>query len=391
MSQRPIARSPDLLRLRNEGYDVSIQQGFVLVRDVPYVTAVRQVRRGILIVQLNLMGDVTAKPASHVAYWSGEHPCHRSGSKISSFEHPSGPVSLGDGIQADHIFSAKADYRDYHHLVTTYVGRIAGEAGEVEPGATAQTFPVVVAEDEGDVFRYVDTASSRAGIGAANNRIAGQRVAIIGLGGTGAYVLDMVSKTSVQEIHLFDHDVFSQHNAFRAPGAPCLEQLAARPKKVAHFAQVYSALRHGVVPHGTFINGSNVRLLDSFDFVFLCMDDGPAKREIVVALTDAGTPFTDAGMGLLLNDVGQIGGLIRVTTSRPGSREASLQHISFADASSIGGEYATNIQVVELNALNAALAVVSWKKVFSFYQAAGEEIYSGFSIRTGEVVTEVAG
>ncbi len=390
MSQRPIARSPDLLRLRNEGYDIRIQGGFLLVRDVPYVTATRQVRRGTLVMALNLMGDVAAKPASHVAFWSGEHPCHRDGSKIRAFEHSSGPQNFGNDVQADHMFSAKADYRDYHHITTTYIGRIAGEAGEVEPGATAQTFPVVVAEDGSDVFRYVDTASSRAGIGAANNRVAGQRIGIVGLGGTGAYVLDLVCKTAVQEIHLFDGDVFSQHNAFRAPGAPSIEQLAARPRKVAHFAQVYAALRNGVVPHDTFIDGSNVSLLDGFDFIFLCMDGGAAKREIVAALNHTCTPFVDAGMGLLLSDVGRIGGLVRVTTSRPSSREAASRHVAFADASSMGGEYSTNIQVVELNALNAALAVVSWKKVFSFYQTAGDEIYSGFSIRTGEVVTEVA-
>lgn len=390
MSQRPIARSPDLLRLRNEGYDVRVQGGFLLVRDVPYVTATREVRRGTLIVQLNLTGDVAAKPASHTAFWSGEHPCHRDGSRVKTFEHPSGPQSLGAGIHADHMFSAKADYRDYHHLTTTYIGRIAGEAIEVEPGATAQTFPVIAAEEATDVFRYVDTASSRAGIGAANDRVTGQRIGIVGLGGTGAYVLDLISKTAVQEIHLFDHDVFSQHNAFRAPGASSVGQLAARPKKVAHFAQVYAPLRNGVVPHDTFVGGSNISLLDGLDFVFLCMDGGPAKQDIVASLNLTGTPFVDAGMGLLLGEGNRIGGLVRVTTSRPSSREAASRHISFADASGMEGEYSTNIQVVELNALNAALAVVSWKKLFGFYQAAGEEIYSGFSIRTGEVVTEVA-
>ena len=48
MSLRPIARSPDLTRLRNEGYDLDIRGGFLLVRDVPYVGADRTVRRGTL-------------------------------------------------------------------------------------------------------------------------------------------------------------------------------------------------------------------------------------------------------------------------------------------------------------------------------------------------------
>jgi tRNA A37 threonylcarbamoyladenosine dehydratase len=43
-------------------------------------------------------------------------------------------------------------------------------------------------------------------------------VAVIGLGGTGAYVLDFLVKTPVREIRAFDLDVFHVHNAFRPPG-----------------------------------------------------------------------------------------------------------------------------------------------------------------------------
>ena len=50
-------------------------------------------------------------------------------------------------------------------------------------------------------------------------RLAGDRIGIVGLGGTGSYILDYVSKTRVVEIHLFDGDGYQQHNAFRAPGA----------------------------------------------------------------------------------------------------------------------------------------------------------------------------
>lgn len=39
------------------------------------------------------------------------------------------------------------------------------------------------------------------------------------LGGTGSYALDLVAKTHVVEIHLFDADLLRPHNAFRFPGA----------------------------------------------------------------------------------------------------------------------------------------------------------------------------
>lgn len=65
------------------------------------------------------------------------------------------------------------------------------------------------------VFQYIDTNSSRANIEMINMKLERQKIAIIGLGGTGAYILDMVAKTPVKEIHLFDGDSFDQHNAFR--------------------------------------------------------------------------------------------------------------------------------------------------------------------------------
>ena len=67
MSRRLIALSPDLLRLQNEGYDLDVRGGSLLVRDVPYVDSKRAVRRGILISKLELSGDITNKPTDHRA------------------------------------------------------------------------------------------------------------------------------------------------------------------------------------------------------------------------------------------------------------------------------------------------------------------------------------
>lgn len=388
MSPLPIARSADLQRLQNEGYDLEIRGGFLLVKDVPYVAADQSVGFGILIVRLDLNGDVTRKPDDHVAYWSGEHPCHSDGSRIRPFEHPSGPQDFGNGIRADFMFSAKADYRDYHHKVTTYVGRISGEAAKIDPSVTPRTFPLIPAVQAESVFNYVDTASSRSGIGACNSRIAGQRIGIIGLGGTGSYVLDFVSKTPVREIHLFDQDVFSQHNAFRAPGAAASEQLAARPRKVAYFAEMYGHMRRGIIAHDVFLDASNLSLVNGLDFVFVCMDGGPAKRAVVDGLLERGMPFVEVGMGLYTTD-GAISGLVRVSTVTPESRDQALPRISFVDGGNGGNEYSSNIQISELNGLNASLAVIRWKKLFGFYRSSGTEFHSGYAIAPGQIACEL--
>ncbi len=68
-------------------------------------------KRGILISKLELSGDITNKPSDHVAYWTGEHPCHSDGRKITAFENGSSPQSLYEGVYANFTFSAKAPYR----------------------------------------------------------------------------------------------------------------------------------------------------------------------------------------------------------------------------------------------------------------------------------------
>lgn len=389
MSRRPIARSPDLTRLQNEGYDLDIRGGFLLVRDVPYVGADRTVRRGILISRLELSGDVTIKPTDHVAYWTGEHPCHSDGQKIRTIENSSEPQALYEGVRADHTFSAKADYRDYHHKMTSYIARITGEATRLDPEADARTYPAIPAEDSTGPFKYVDTASSRAGIAAVNAKLAGQRIGIIGLGGTGSYVLDLIAKTEVAEIRLIDGDVFSQHNAFRAPGAPSIDELQVRPKKAGRFAALYSNMHNGIVAHDDFLGEANLPLLDGLDFAFVCIDQGAAKRMVVDRLSANGTSFIEIGLGVLLTG-GQMGGIVRVTASTPDTRALAERYMSFADNDAAANEYATNIQIAELNALNAALAVIQWKKLCGIYRDTGKAVYTGYAIAPGEIANEGA-
>jgi molybdopterin/thiamine biosynthesis adenylyltransferase len=377
------------MRLQNEGYDLDIRDGLLLVKDVPFVESQRVVRRGVLISKLKLSGDIAEKPDDHVCYWTGHHPCHADGRKITSIQNPSAPQDLAPGVHADFTFSAKADYRDYHHKMTTYIGRISGEAAKVDPSTTACTFPIIPADEEDSVFKYIDTATSRAGIGMVNARLAGLRIGIAGLGGTGSYVLDFAAKTSVAEIHVFDRDVFSQHNAFRSPGAPSVEELRAKPQKVARFAEVYSNMRRGIIVHHVFLEPSNVALLNGLDFVFVCMDVGSAKRVIIERLVGNGTPFIDVGMGVVLDD-GQLSGIVRTTTSTADTRDTAALHISFAEGGVGANEYSSNIQIAELNSLNAAIAVIRWKKLFGVYRDARKEVYAGYSVASGEMVVEGA-
>jgi len=270
-------------------------------------------------------------------------------------------------------------YENYYDKVAQYVTILSGYAQKIEPGVTAKTFrPVAAAGDEETVFKYIDTASTRAEIGAVTAKLAVvKKIAIVGLGGTGSYVLDLVAKTPVREIHLFDGDDFLQHNAFRSPGAPSLDELVAMPKKAAYFKGIYDKMRNGIFVHENYIGPENVDELREMSFVFMCME-GTAKKLIVEKLEEFGLAFVYVGMGVYLSE-GSLGGTLRVTTSTPSQRDHVRKRVSFSDDAG-RNEYDVNIQIADLNALNAALAVIKWKKLMGFYQDLDFEHHCTYTI-----------
>ena len=368
MSPAPFSHSPDLKRLRDEGYFVQIRGGFLILREVPYVNERKEVLTGTLISSLNLAGDQTRTPDTHVVHFDGDYPCDAAGNPIHGISHSSGKKNLGRGLTATHSFSSKPDsgYRDYHDKMTSYANILSGPAEVLNPEVSPRTFRVPE-EEEYSVFNYAETASDRVSIGALAEKLAKDRVAIIGLGGTGSYVLDFVAKTPVLEIRLFDGDEFLQHNVFRSPGAASLDELREAPKKVEYLQNIYSRMHRRIIAHPLKIDGNNIRLLEGITFAFLCMDPSDSKRLIVSKLEKIGAAFVDVGMGLELDD-GSLGGILRVTASTPEKRDHVHQgRIPFA----VGGKddiYPSNIQVADLNALNAVLAVVKWKKIRGFYR-----------------------
>lgn len=379
MSPALFSLNPDLKQLRDEGYVVEQRGGYLVMHQVPYVNAARQVKMGKLISSLTMAGDRTHRPDTHVMFFDGEYPCHADGSPISAIMHQSVTSHLGHGLTSRHSFSSKPSegYPDYHKKMTAYANILAGPAAVLQPGLSPRVFQVP--EDQTvSPFHYTETASDRAGIGALTERLEGEKVGIIGLGGTGSYILDQTAKTPVDQIHLFDGDTFLQHNAFRAPGAPSIDQLRAAVPKVEYFASIYSHMHKGIVPHVVALDASNVHLLDGITFAFLSMDAGDAKRAVVSKLEAMGVPFIDVGMGLELVD-GSLGGILRVTASTPAKRDhVHNGRISFHSAPA-DAVYATNIQVADLNMLNAALAVMKWKKLRGFYRDLENEHHSTFT------------
>lgn len=373
MSPKPIVLDPDIQSLQDEGLSVEVMQGHLLVHQVPYVNAAGKVARGTMVTDLSGNIGALGKPRDHQIWFAGEVPCHANGTPINSLNRTEGPKELWPGFTAQHRFSNKpygdANFPKTHSAkIRHYLALIAPEAKAVEPDATPYVFEPVVSFDPEQIFNYWDTASTRAGILAASAKLAhSPRVAIVGLGGTGSYVLDLIAKTPVHEIHLFDGDLFEQHSAFRAPGAASIDDIAAKTPKVEYFAAIYSRMRKGIHPHPVYLDDENLVELNNFDFVFLCVDKGGVRRLLGEHLIAQDIPFADTGMELtMLPGENAILGTCRATLC------TATRSDHFARCAPQGDDlgddlYRSNIQVADMNMLNAVLAVQLWKKHCTFY------------------------
>ena len=179
------------------------------------------------------------------------------------------------------------------------------------------------------------------------------------------------------EIHLFDGDEYCQHNAFRSPGSTSIDELRDGKFKVEHHKERYEKMRNGIHAHACYLDEQNLNLLDGFDFVFISIDSGSVKEGIFAFLKSKGIPFVDVGIGVQLVD-DKLTGIIRTTLCTPDKFDHLPKVISIADAEE--GDYSTNIQIAELNGLNAALAVLKWKKLFGFYHDHNGEYHSTYTL-----------
>jgi hypothetical protein len=387
MLQQLINHSPDLKRLQDEGYELEVKGGYLLIHHIPYVTHLREVKYGILVSELSLANSQrTIKPSTHVINFIGEYPCNAHGSIITAIQH-SNQQNLGHGIVINFSFSNKPQngYADYYEKVSTYGTIISSPAKSIDPLVTEKTFRIRENEIDTDVFQYIDTNSGRAKINLINEKVKGQKIAIIGLGGTGAYILDLLSKTPVSEIHIYDGDVFSQHNAFRSPGAAGKEDLDTVPSKVDYYFNQYSKIHQKITAHHNYVSKDNMKELSTMSFVFICIDNDVSRKLIIQFLLKSNIPFIDVGLGVNAVDDTLIG-TVRVTTGTHEKNNHLVDRIPFVDEGN--NDYNTNIQIAELNCLNAVLAVIKWKKMCGFYQDLREEHHSTYSINVNQLTSD---
>ena len=393
MSAKLIARNPALKQLIEEGYEVEVRQQHLLVHAVPYVAADRMVRRATLVCTYVENVGTVLPPDNHQVWFTGEFPCLACGAPISQIANENNKQEIFKGFWINHRFSNKpegaSNFTDHYSKMVHYVKILSDQARVIDPMADARTGTVIEAEEGQSVFNYPDTASARAEILVISARLSIAKVAIVGLGGTGSYILDQVAKTPIREIHLFDGDQFLQHNAFRSPGAATVNELKQRMPKTEYFKQRYESMHRGIVSHEYYIDELNVSELAGFDFAFVCVDKGPARAIICVYLQTQGIRFIDAGMSVeIVPETLSLVGTCRFTLSTPLQSDHIERYVPMMDEDE-DALYRKRIQVADLNALNGILAVIKWKQVYGFYQDDFQSHHGTFSVNSQSLTRDV--
>jgi hypothetical protein len=168
----------------------------------------------------------------------------------------------------------------------------------------------------------------------------------------------------VREIRAFDHDAFHVHNAFRSPGR--LDEVELGNQKVEVYKSRYDSFRTGLSLAPKFIGAWSAQDIDGVTFAFVCVDKGSSRAGVFDLLISRKIPFIDVGMGLKRRN-GLLNGMLRATYYSA-EHGQEVRDKGLADLSDDPDDlYSTNIQIAELNALNACLAVIRFKQLRGFY------------------------
>lgn len=372
MFQKLASHNDDLRRLLEKGYACAVDGGYLVVRDIPYLDQQGALQDGAFVTDLEFIDKERVKQKNHQVWFTGT-PHGTDGKPIPFLGGGAATLTLSDSskdVVVTRIFSHKLkqtgqlrDYVDFFEKIENYVSTISGPAMS-RYDVTPYTFAEPPSSAPDPIFKFQDTLTSRALVSDLAVKFENDVVAVIGLGGTGAYVIDFLVKTRVREIRGFDADAFHVHNAYRSPGHLEPSELGQRKANVYHSR--YENFRTGLTVEAKFIDASCAADLEGVTFAFVCVDKGSSRAGIFDLLMSLGIPFIDVGMGLKRKD-GALNGMLR-TTYFPAESAQWVREKGWAElADNPDDEYRTNIQISELNALNACLAVILFKQSRGFY------------------------
>lgn len=360
-----VSHNEDLARLVTEGYALGFDSKYMVVRDIPYLDASKELQWGAIVSKMEFFDDFHVKLHNHEIFFCGSHPHDIDGNPIRNLAGGETTLALeGKDLVVQRSFSNKPgrDYVDFFEKIDMYIAMISGPAMQLY-NANPFTFRTDKTETA-SVFKIHDTLTSLAEIGDLNNKFKEDVIAVIGIGGTGSYLLDFLVKTPVMEIRGFDKDHFYAHNAFRSPGRLNSDELGKSKAEI--YQGRYDGFRHNLKIESRYVHSESKDQLQGVTFAFVCVDKGSSRKNIFDVLINMKIPFIDVGMGLDRKKGTISGGLRVVYYDKENAEELRQQRLSpLTDEKD--EIYKTNIQTAELNALNACLAIIKFKQIRGFY------------------------
>jgi hypothetical protein len=338
----------------------------LVVRDIPYLDNQLALQIGAIVSKLVFIDKVRVRQDDHQVYFAGSAPYGLDGQPTPNLA--GGPTTIAltkPDVVVQRSFSNKPQggFANFFDKIEHYVRVISGPAIQ-KYGANPLTFRIDNDATPSSVFKFHDTLTSLAEIGDLAALFKDEVIAIIGLGGTGSYVLDYIAKTPVKEIRAFDGDAYYVHNAFRSPGR-LIESDLGRGKAEVYRIR-YDNFREGLTLQQKYIDRSSAADLEGVTFAFVCVDKGSARAEIFDLLIGLRIPFIDVGMGLNRKQ-GPLSGTVR-TTYYSVEDAAKVRELQLAEMADDPNDiYRRTVQISELNALNASLAVIRYKQLRGFY------------------------
>ena len=346
----------DLLRQEaaNRGWTIKVHDTSISVCDVPYRKEdgeAGQCRISVATQEdgLSMKAPSNAGGASHAARLIGVSD----GCAYQATGEPVGNLLWTDRTNecVISIMRDEGDYVNAWHALFVYTARVVGEVGKKDREPVERTFNFPIeGEDARDMRNWRDRAR-------------GQKIGIVGLGGVGLWILDIMSKTDVSEIRIWDGDDIEGRNLLRAPG--WASQDAIGKNKADYFGRHYQRMRAGIAIYSKYWqSGESGDVLRDLDFVFVAVDKTDTRTELCATLEKCGVPFIDVGMGIERRQE-RVRGSCQVFYSGddPGRWRQGIP-----TAQGEGDREYYELQLSDMGALNAALAVGTWRRHIGQYE-----------------------
>ena len=364
----------DLLRQTSlqRGWVVRVEKNLITLSGVPYRKKNGDAGSCNISVateddQLTMKAPENSGEAIHAAILTGVE----GGRAYSKTSEPVGNVLWSDDETSCviSIITDEGAYQNAWHALTIYAVFVTAEVGQEQRQNSASVFHFSV-EGESDL----DSENWRV-------RARDQRIGIVGLGGVGLWIFDLMSKTDVRKIEVWDEDKIEGRNLLRAPGWASSDAIGE--KKASYFGSQYERVRQGISIHEENLSVElQPSVFTELDFVFIAVDKAETRTALCEALEEANVPFVDVGMGLERRE-GRVRGSFQVFYS--GSKPDRWR-VGIPTVEGNGQDEYRALQLAELGALNASFAVGVWRRHIGQYEGTSIDWLVRYLVEDNEIL-----